>query len=267
MKSDKFIAQLSQFALNRSDVLELISYIACIEYSEVRSDEVYELDDVKCGDVLSQLERFVPIAYITKRREFYGRELYVDERVLIPRFETEILVENVLKHAKDNMSVLDLCTGSGAILLSILAENKTLTGVGVDISQDALDVAEKNKIKLLLNDRCKLILNDVLHIDIHETFDIITCNPPYISDSDYETLEPQVKHEPRIALTCGDNGLLFYKKLLSNISRLCTNNSVIFFEIGINQSEPLINYAVALGYKCEIVKDYAGIDRVLVVKI
>ncbi len=265
--SDTFIDSLSKYNLSMSDKYELLSFVADISYDEAKSSDTIVLDSLKCQQIFGKLGECVPVAYITNRREFYNNEFYVDSGVLIPRFETEILVEHAISYAKKGDRVLDLCTGSGAILISILDSVADISGVGVDVSQDALNVAKINSKKILHGDSCKFIKGDVLNFEIEEKFDILTCNPPYICDNDFDMLEEQVKYEPRIALTCGDSGLIFYKKLLSNLDRLCKIGSVALFEIGINQAEHIADIANSLSLKYNFIKDYAGIDRVLIVRL
>ncbi len=203
-----------------------------------------------------------PIPYVTKSREFYGYDFYVDERVLIPRHETEILLEGALKIEIENCNVLDICTGSGILLISYLLSKPDSRGIGVDISLPAIEVAKINLTKYKLEDRGDLVCLDALNglnaLKLDQ-FDIIICNPPYISKE--EKLPDSVMYEPHLALFADDRGFEFYKKLLRILSNSCKENAVIFFEIGAGMSADLRR--IFDGKNIDFIKDYAGIERVL----
>ncbi|MDR0453553.1 MAG: peptide chain release factor N(5)-glutamine methyltransferase [Deferribacteraceae bacterium] len=250
----------------RSDVTDIVSFIGNIPYSEtlVNLDRI----TVKPSDaerVEKMLSDNVPTAYITGRKEFYGREFSVNKDVLIPRPETESLVNTVISAAGKNagLKILDLCTGSGCILLTLLKELPDSCGVGVDISSEALDVARGNASKLGVADKAEFLERDVLNEFMLPGFDIITVNPPYLSLREYENAPHSLLFEPRVALTAGEDGNVFYKKLLCTVDKLGNNNALAFFEVGYTQSAKVLEIAASHGYNWRAVKDAAGYERVV----
>jgi len=242
---------------------EFVSYLLGIDYKEIncRLSEKVKLTGFKRFIIKKVIEGY-PVSYVTKNREFFGYDFYVDERVLIPRHETEILVEPALKLGKKKCNVLDICTGSGVLLSTYLLENKDATGVGVDISYPALEVAKINLLKHGITDRGFLVCLDALNsLDLLDLgmFDIVLCNPPYISKN--ENLPLSVLYEPHIALFAEEDGYYFYKKLLRILSNSCKKNTVIFFEIGMGMSDQLKE--IFSGKNIDFIEDYAGIKRVL----
>ena len=240
---------------------------------------------------ISQREKHVPLQYITGVQEFMGLEFEVNENVLIPRQDTEILVEEVMRYLHDGMRILDMCTGSGCILLSLLYYSNDCMGLGVDVSQAALDVAVRNKEKIkavkgeIDADFMQSDLfsgfedshyadkafegvgseRDGLNEDRESRFDIIVSNPPYIKSSVIETLMPEVKeYEPVSALDGREDGMYFYRRIIKQAGAYLSGGGRLFFEIGFDQGEAVKNMMEAAGYKqVEIVKDYAGLDRVV----
>ena len=211
----------------------------------------------------------IPLQHITECAWFMGYEFYVNSNVLTPRFDTEILVDEVSKRLKPNMKILDVCTGSGCILLSLLAEYKqwNLTGVGVDISPDALWVARKNNERLGTN--AEFFESD-LFSKVEEmsdrTYDIIVSNPPYIATAELEGLMPEVReHEPRIALDGKEDGLYFYREIVKQAGEFLRAGGFLCFEIGYDQGDALKELLLAHGYEdVRIEKDLAGLDRVAI---
>lgn len=205
----------------------------------------------------------IPLQHITEQAWFMGYEFYVNSHVLTPRFDTEILVEAVGKRLTPNMDILDVCTGSGCILLSLLAEHRDwgLKGTGTDISPDALKVAERNKRQLGLE--AEFIESD-LFSKVQGAYDIIVSNPPYIATKELEALMPEVRdHEPRIALDGMEDGLHFYREILSRAHEFLKTDGWICFEIGYDQGEALRNMLLEHGYSnVSIEKDFAGLDRI-----
>ena len=156
--------------------------------------------------------RRIPLQHLTGVQDFMGLDFAVNEHVLIPRQDTEILVEEVLQNLHDGMHILDMCTGSGCILISLLHYTNDCTGVGADISERALQVAKKNAERLESN---AIFVQSDLFQNMEGLFDVIVSNPPYISDRVVETLMPEVKeHEPRLALAGGEDGLDFYREIV-----------------------------------------------------
>ena len=180
-----------------------------------------------------------PVAYILNKKEFWNENYFVDKRVLIPRPETEILIELLLKKIKDKnkaYKVLDLGCGSGCLLISFLKEMHKSQGMGVDISSNALEVAKKNIELHNLNNRAKLMRLDLLTLHTKDKFDVIFSNPPYLSSSDYAKLSEDVKNfEPKQALVGGFNGVLYYKKIIALAQSALKKNGYLALELGDRQ--------------------------------
>lgn len=264
--SEIISALCERYNLSKSDACDLVSYVTGISYNKLAfyfNTKFTPLSDF--DNILQKLDKRIPVAYITKHREFYGREFYVDNNVLIPRNETEILVDTVLKHVKqENGLILDLGTGSGCILLTLLKELQGFGGVGVDKSYKALNVAKKNALKHDLDRRSFFICADMLDSDmlLGTYFDIIICNPPYVSETD--KYEKSILFEPKEALFAPDNGLFFYKKLLSKLNKLCKKGAIVFYEIGDAHKKDL--EFIYNNENIEFIKDLAGHDRIMMWK-
>lgn len=265
MRLAEFIGYIRKNYLeNRSDALEFASSVFCIPYNEIplrMSEDVQITDEIK-----SKTERLTggePLAYVINNKSFYGLDMYVDRRVLIPRPETELIPEKVIELCRGReIRMLDICTGSGCIPAAILSELPNARADVLDISQDALDVADIN-LNRYASGRYNLINGDALDIlsYVSGKYDIITCNPPYLDDTEWESSDISLKYEPKNALTAGSDGLLFYKKLIDMIPDLCNKNGVVLFELGIYQSSALC--ALHPYKKFHFLKDYQGIERVL----
>lgn len=212
----------------------------------------------------------IPLQQLTGRQDFMGLEFTVDEHVLIPRQDTEILVEEVLKNLHDGMRVLDMCTGSGCILISLLHYSNDCTGVGADISAEALQIAEENGIRLLGAEpegkmtQCTFLQSDLFE-NVEGKFDIIVSNPPYIPSGVIETLMPEVRdHEPRQALDGAEDGLLFYRRIVEEGAGCLAGGGMLFFEIGYDQAEAVSRLMEDAGFlEINVIRDYAGLDRVV----
>lgn len=190
-----------------------------------------------------------------------GLKFFINENVLIPRQDTEILVEEVLKYS-NSKSIIDMCTGSGCIIISILKHSIKSFGIGVDISSKAIEVAKHNAILNDLN-QMEFIESD-LFTNINQKFDIIVSNPPYIKTDIIKDLMPEVLHEPANALDGHKDGLYFYKEIISNAEFYLNSNGRIFFEIGYDQSEEVTKLLEEYKFKnIKVIKDYAGLDRVV----
>lgn len=212
----------------------------------------------------------IPVAYITGHKEFMGLDFAVTPAVLIPRPDTEILVETALSRLKGTESpqLLDIGTGSGAIIISLLVKLPQAQGMAVDISPDALQVAEKNGMCHNVADRLQFCRGDLLAPAAGREFDAIVTNPPYIPNGEIGQLEPEVRQEPRLALAGGDDGLDFYRRIIDQAGRLLRPTGFIALEVGIHQAREVAALASS-GRElavADIVKDYAGIERVVVLK-
>lgn len=207
-----------------------------------------------------------PLQYIRKRTEFYSRELYVDDRVLIPRPETELLVEAALEHAPQGGRVIDIGSGSGCIAITIERERPDLHVVSVDRSVEALAVAAINRARL--QSRVILIASDLLSA-IRGPFDLIVSNPPYVPRAEYEQLAVEVRiHEPRIALTPGPSGMEIIERIFDEARALLAPRGHLILEAGYGQEQTLRNLAQTKGFTIDaFLPDLAGIPRVVVSSI
>lgn len=220
--------------------------------------------------VLERIRTGNPVQYIIGFADFMGEKFIVNKNVLIPRDETEILVTKAIEIAlkTNSKKILDIGTGSGCIACSIA---KAIDGLilGIDISKEALDVANKNAERLILNKRVSFKESDLFSNLEGEKFDIIVSNPPYIPPQEKANIQKEVLKEPDLALYTKDNkGLEFYEKITQNAPKYLNKNGYILFEIGINQSEDVKNLLLKNGFKnIQIEKDLANIDRVVIAQI
>lgn len=211
-----------------------------------------------------------PIQYILGKTEFFGLTFYVDKSVLIPRPETELLVEAVVESLSGFSAarILDIGTGSGAIPVSIAKNADNVSLVAADISEAALLVAKKNAEFHRVTDSIVFVESDIYSSfsQTAENFDIIISNPPYIDKADMEKLETQVREfEPQLALFGGEDGLVFYRRILQGARKYLNDGGFLFLEIGYNQAKDLKEIATEAGLKFDrLIKDYNDFDRVLV---
>lgn len=210
----------------------------------------------------------IPLQHITGEQAFMGFTFEVNEHVLIPRQDTEILVEEALRLGKPKMRVLDMCTGSGCILLSLLALGEQYSGVGADISVKALETAKRN-LRSIEAQSDKILeaefVESDLFAEIQGKYDMIVSNPPYIASAVIETLEPEVRlHEPMGALDGTADGLFFYRRIVTESRAFLQKGGFLLFEIGHDQGEAVANLMAQAGFDHIVVKkDYAGLDRVV----
>lgn len=225
------------------------------------TEQVTDNQQFRMNELLKEREKGTPLAYILNERWFMGLRFYVDENVLIPRQETELLAETAIQlmRFKSYSTVLDLCTGSGCVAISIAKYSRAAVSAA-DISSAALDVAKKNARDLGVNIR--LIEGDLFE-NIPERFDIITANPPYIAQNVYEGLMREVReHEPRLALVAPDNGLAFYRRIAAQAGAHMNDGGTLLMEIGDEQGEAVLRILKDAGFKdARITKDYSGNDR------
>lgn len=229
-----------------------------------------EIDSLKLEEIyskMSKLEEYVPIQYITNKQEFMQLNFFVNENVLIPRGDTEVLVEEIIQNYKnEKVKILDLCTGSGCIAISLKKYIENSKIYAIDISEEALKVAKQNAI----NNEADItfLKSDIFSNIKEEKFDIIVSNPPYIKTEVINNLDKEVKKEPLIALDGGNDGLYFYKKIIEEGYKFLNENGTIFFEIGYDQKDEIINI-VKNDTKYEVVKtkkDLGNNDRIIVIR-
>ncbi|MEL7257461.1 MAG: peptide chain release factor N(5)-glutamine methyltransferase [Pseudomonadota bacterium] len=212
------------------------------------------------GFIASRVLR-VPLSHITGTRAFYAHDFAVTPDVLDPRPETETLIETALESAFHH--VLDLGTGSGCILLSLLAACPDAAGVGTDISPKALDVALGNAMRLEVADRCLFLTSD-WYSDVEGQFDLIVSNPPYISVQEMEYLQPELTHEPRMALTDEVDGLSAYRSIIPGAGAHLRPNGRLLVEIGWTQRMPVVTLFEQSGFtNINVTADLDGRDRVV----
>ena len=216
---------------------------------------------------IRQRAEHIPLQQLTGEQGFMGLTFSVNEHVLIPRQDTEILVEEVLKELHDGMRVLDMCTGSGCILLSLLHYSNDCEGLGVDLSAEALEVAGRNVLKVLTPEKAEHahFLQSDLFEKVEGKFEIIVSNPPYIASAEVEKLMPEVRdHEPRMALDGTEDGLYFYRRIIEEAGKYLVSSGMLFFEIGYDQGQAVSELMRTEGYcEVQVVQDYAGLDRVV----
>ncbi len=210
----------------------------------------------------------MPLQYITGVQEFMGLEFTVNEKVLIPRQDTEILVEEVLRDLHDGSRILDMCTGSGCILISLLHYSNDCQGTGADISGDALCVARENAARILAgkkDDTVARFVESDLFERVEGRFDILVSNPPYIRSAVIPELAEEVRgNEPILALDGAEDGLLFYRRIIKQGKEHLCGGGRLFFEIGYDQGVAVKGMMEEAGYAdVRIVKDFSGLDRVV----
>ncbi|MDU1708241.1 MAG: peptide chain release factor N(5)-glutamine methyltransferase [Anaerococcus vaginalis] len=222
-------------------------------------DEKIEIELKKINDKINE---GYPLQYAIGKWNFYGLDLLVDKRALIPRYETEILVDLIINDNSNNKKILDIGTGSGAISLALSKNLKDSKIIGVDISKKAIDLANENKIKLNINN-VEFKESDIFS-NIDEKFDIIVSNPPYINKEDFEKLDKKLYYEPQNALYGGEDGLYFYKKIIKNAKNFLNKNGKIYLEIGYDQKDSISDLLEEYGYKqIKSYKDFNDFDRII----
>ncbi len=237
--------------------------------SYILSHRDHEIDGDALEVALKKRESHYPLQYIVGKWDFYRQTYIVNEDCLIPRADTEILVEKAIELLPRDAHFVDLCTGSGCIAISTLAERQDTCAVMVDKFPKTLDIARENTKLNGVEERAKHMLFDVLtegELLGEMRFDAILSNPPYIRPEVIALLAPEVKNEPYAALYGGEDGLIFYNKIISDYSVYLKDDGFFLFEIGYDQGESLRAIAKKHGYRCDIIKDYSGNDRVAYVK-
>ena len=269
---DKLINANVYEANIKADIL--LQYVLGMTKTELISNSLKEVTDSEEKGYIEYLEQIVkgkPIQYITNIQEFMKLNFYVDENVLIPQPDTEILVEETLKKINEKSKTLDLCTGSGAIAISIEHYAKSKTKLEIfasDISKEAIKIAKKNAEYNKAN--IKFILSNMFENIKEKDFDILVSNPPYIEKNIIPTLSKEVQSEPQIALDGGEDGLDFYRIIAKEGYKYVKSGGYILVEIGYNQKENVINIFKKyekkyMAIKC--IKDLNRQDRVIEVKV
>lgn len=273
MKQVKDILQLTSqflkqkgFTASRRVSEQILSHVLGIDRLQVYMQHdrpMQENEIASAREILKKVVAGYPIEYICGYVDFLDCRIEVDQRVLIPRPETEIMAHTAIQYAKglgkENITVLDLCSGSGALGLAFKKHCKEASVTLVDISNDAIEVAKKNAVINALD--VKFLLSD-LTVNIDSVFDIVLCNPPYISTEAYNSLDSSVRdNEPRIALCAGDRGTEMYERLAIELPRILQRGAKIFLEIGYDQAQSIQKIFENSAFEVLIKKDWAGLDR------
>ena len=237
-----------------------------------------EVDEKEFLDAIDKLCEGYPYQYITKNANFFGYDIYVDENVLIPRLDTEILVDCICRHIEekynkeDSIRILEIGVGSGALIVAILKRLEEYNNImidGIDISKGAIEVAKKNIAKYNLENKVNIYMKDILNEEIEEKYDIIYSNPPYLTSDEMGEISDDVRKEPSLALYGGEDGLEYYRRIIGIITK---NNNLkedgkLFLEIGYMQKQEVFDIAKENGYREEnisCIKDLENRDRVII---
>ena len=209
-----------------------------------------------------------PLAYLLGTVSFFGDDYFVCPGCLIPRADTEVLVEEILRAIPQGGTLLDLCTGSGCVPCAVLRNRPDVTAFAVERYPEPLKAAQENRRRLSLEDRLTLCRGDVLQGTVPEGCapDLISANPPYIPTAVCGTLSPEVRAEPRSALDGGGDGLMFYRAILTRYASVLPPEGCFLFEIGFDQADALHRISASMGFSCIVRRDYAGRDRVVCLK-
>lgn len=249
---------------------ELAEHIFKITRAQMIANNDMEFSKDQTDNYINSIKKIstgIPIQYITNNQEFMKLNFFVNQNVLIPRSDTEILVEEVINiYKNEHVKILDMCTGSGCIAISLKKYIQNSEVYGIDISMEALKVAQINakNNNVDVKFKCSNMFADIKNKD----FDVIVSNPPYIKTQVINTLDKEVKNEPIIALDGGDDGLYFYKKIINEAFNFLSDNGMIFLEIGYDQKEEL-EKLIKADKRYELVKtkkDLGDNDRIVVVK-
>lgn len=262
--------QISDASLDAWYLFEFVTSLSRIDFLLDGDKEIKEEQGKRYEQLIKKRKEHIPLQHLTGVQEFMGYEFFVNENVLIPRQDTETVIEEVLKTAPSGEKMLDVCTGSGCIALSIALLGNYKEVVATDLSKEALFVAKKNAERLLkeneTNSFVRFYQGDLFEsIPKEEKFDLIVSNPPYIETKECEKLMPEVKdHEPMMALDGREDGLYFYRRIVKEARQYLIDGGWLFFEIGYNQGSAL--QEIFSSYKeyedIQIKKDLAGLDRI-----
>ena len=272
-KLNEATAKLEEVGIEnaRLDAEVLLAYVLNTRrlalYVHIAQD-LEEAQIIRYDKLIARRLEHIPVAYLTGHKEFMGMNFAVTNDVLIPRQDTEVLAQGVIEHLQEysgDLKLADIGTGSGAICISILKYIDHITAAAVDISADAIDVAEFNAEKFNVSDRINFYKGNLLEPLTGQKFDVIVSNPPYIPSGKFKTLQPEISFEPHGALDGGTDGLDFYKQIIDTAPEFLNDKGFIVFEVGIDQSESVIELLKANGGfgDIQVWKDLANIDRVV----
>ena len=257
-------AEIENFEVEAENLILEVLDISRTDFSikKLSSEEVANEEFDRVIKAAEKRAQHIPLQHITSRAYFRDLVLRVNPDVLIPRFETEILVDEALKNLPVNGRLLDVGTGSGAIAISCASERRDISVTAVDISRPALETAEKNA-ELCNVDNITFKLSDLVSaVGENEKFDVVTANLPYVTNEEYETLQREVKeHEPRLALTAEEDGLQLINRLCDELNRLLAQQGYAILEMSPHQTQEVKNRLEKLGFSAGIINDYTGRAR------
>lgn len=260
-------ADIEEYALDAWLLMEHITGISKAMFFVKDKEEMEISCQKRYLEAIDRRKNHIPLQHITGVQEFMGYEFYVNEHVLIPRQDTEILVEEAHRmcQIEGGRKILDLCCGSGCIILSLLKMDDRRTGIGSDISQKALVVAERNRVGLGLSKERVQFQKSDLFDHIKGKYDLIVSNPPYIRTEVIRTLQEEVRlHDPYEALDGKEDGLYFYRRIIQEAGNYLNEKGILLFEIGFDQAQAVKSLMESRGYSgIWIKKDLAGLDRVV----
>ena len=244
-------------------LLSFVSQMTKAQYFLKQNDAIDEITLYKYKDVLLKRAAHEPLQHITGEQDFMGLTFWVNEHVLIPRQDTETLVEEALKVIPSGSHILDLCTGSGCVIISLVVLGQGFSGIGVDLSEDALVVARENRTRLA-GSKVEFLQGNLWE-PVTGKFNAIVSNPPYIRTKDIENLAVEVKdHEPRMALDGTEDGLYFYRQIAEHAADYLSEDGWLLVEIGYDQGQDVKTLFIDNGFKdVQVIKDLAGNDRVV----
>ncbi len=244
-------------------LMEFAGHISRAEYLLRRMEKMPKEVYIRYEELLRERGKRIPLQHLTGEQEFMGLSFTVNERVLIPRQDTELLVEEALKRLRPGARVLDLCTGSGCIAISLKKIRPDLDVTASDLSGQALEIARENAKRLRAD--VDFVQSDLLE-ELSGAFDMILSNPPYIPTKTIDTLMEEVRfHDPKMALDGGADGLFFYRRIIAESKSHLTRGGWLIFEIGHDQGETVSHMMMEGSYTgVRVIKDLSGLDRVVV---
>lgn len=252
---------------------EIMQYYLEMEPKDIIKNYRNEYDFTKFFEMIEKVSKNIPYQYVIGKAWFYGKEYLVDENVLIPRIDSEILAHEIISKVKEmegsgrkEISILEIGTGSGALSITVV-ENTNANILAVDISEGAINIAKENmKLHGIKEDRMNVILSDIYE-NVEGEFDIIFSNPPYIRSEDIKNLDKDVLKEPHLALDGGESGLDYYIKIIGGAKDYLKENGYMIFEIGYDQRKDIEKIAKDAGYtSVECIKDMEDRDRVIIIR-
>ena len=247
----------------KREALELFAVFSEISKSRMLTEDVSS-DSEKLRSAIERRAKREPLQYILGKTYFYNEEYVINEGCLIPRADTEILVEYACNHIPKGERFLDLCSGSGCVGISTLKNTDSTYAVLADISEAAIEISKKNAALNGVADRIEFVACDVMSEVVNGEYFAVLSNPPYVAESVYRELAAEIFHEPEIAFVGGKDGMDFYQRLIPIYKEKISKEGFMAFEIGFDQAEKICEIANTVAMRCSIIKDLSGNDRVAV---